>query len=99
MKYLFWLLPAILCYRPSTTDNGRAIPGIPDRGRELRRLLGMRRRHGDTSVHVVNGKVMMILYHNSQVENGQVLPLTGGKIQLQSEGGRTILQTDKDTTY
>ena len=29
---------------------------------------------------------MMILYHNSQVENGQVIPLTRGKIQLQSEG-------------
>ena len=42
--------------------------------------------HGDTSIHVVNGKVMMILYHNGQVENGQVLPLTKGKIQLQSEG-------------
>jgi len=42
--------------------------------------------HGDTSVHVVNGKVMMILYHNSQVEKGQVTPLTSGRIQLQSEG-------------
>ena len=42
--------------------------------------------HGDTSVHVVNGKVMMILYHNSQVEKGQVAPLVKGKIQLQSEG-------------
>lgn len=42
--------------------------------------------HGDTSVHVVNGKVMMILYHNRQLENGQELPLTKGKIQIQSEG-------------
>jgi hypothetical protein len=42
--------------------------------------------HGDTSVHMVNGKVMMILYHNRQLENGQELPLTKGKIQIQSEG-------------
>ena len=42
--------------------------------------------HGDTSIHVVNGKVMMILYHNQQSENGQDMPLTKGRIQLQSEG-------------
>lgn len=42
--------------------------------------------HGDTSIHVVNGKVMMVLYHNSQMDNGQVSPLTKGKIQVQSEG-------------
>jgi hypothetical protein len=42
--------------------------------------------HGDTSMHVVNGKVMMILYHNRQWDNGQESPLTKGKIQLQSEG-------------
>jgi hypothetical protein len=42
--------------------------------------------HGDTSVHVVNGQVMMILYHGAQLDNGQVTPLTKGKIQLQSEG-------------
>jgi hypothetical protein len=42
--------------------------------------------HGDTSVQVMNGKVMMILYHNSQMDNGQVSPLTKGKIQVQSEG-------------
>jgi hypothetical protein len=42
--------------------------------------------HGDTSIHVVNGKVMMVLYHNRQMDNGQESPLTKGKIQLQSEG-------------
>ncbi|MBS1525184.1 MAG: DUF1080 domain-containing protein [Bacteroidetes bacterium] len=42
--------------------------------------------HGDTSIHVVNGKVMMILYHNRQDENGKELPLIKGKIQIQSEG-------------
>jgi len=42
--------------------------------------------HGDTSVHVINGKVMMVLYHSSQADNGNVLPLVKGKLQIQSEG-------------
>jgi Domain of Unknown Function (DUF1080) len=28
--------------------------------------------HGDTSVHLVNGRVMMVLYHLGQVDQGQV---------------------------
>ncbi len=46
--------------------------------------------HGDTSVHVVNGKVMMILYHSSQMENGHAIPLVKGKIQIQSEGAEVF---------
>lgn len=46
--------------------------------------------HGDTSVHVVNGKIMMVLYHSSQLERGQVLPLTKGKLQIQSEGAEVF---------
>ena len=46
--------------------------------------------HGDTSVHVINGKVMMVLYHSSQLENGKVIPLTKGKIQIQSEGAEVF---------
>ncbi len=42
--------------------------------------------HGDTSVQMINGKVMMVLYHSRQLEKGQVIPLTKGKFQLQSEG-------------
>lgn len=42
--------------------------------------------HGDTSIHLVNGKVMMVLYHHQQMDNGNELPLIKGKIQLQSEG-------------
>ncbi|MDB5007102.1 MAG: hypothetical protein JWP45_1495 [Mucilaginibacter sp.] len=51
--------------------------------------------HGDTSIHVVNGKVMMILYHNKQLENGQELPLTKGKIQIQSEGAEIFYKQIK----
>jgi hypothetical protein len=46
--------------------------------------------HGDTSVHMINGKVMMVLYHSSQLEKGQVLPLVKGKIQIQSEGAEVF---------
>ena len=44
----------------------------------------------DTSVFVVNGTVVMILYHQKQLENGQALPLTRGKIQIQSEGAEVF---------
>lgn len=42
--------------------------------------------YGDTSVHIVNDKVTMILHNSRQFENGVESPLTKGKIQLQSEG-------------
>lgn len=46
--------------------------------------------HGDTSVQVVNGKVMMVLFHLSQVVDGKLQPLTRGRIQLQSEGAEVF---------
>lgn len=45
---------------------------------------------GDTSVHVVNGKVTMILFNLRQADNGNEIPLTRGKIQLQSEGAEIL---------
>jgi hypothetical protein len=51
--------------------------------------------HGDTSIHVVNGKVMMVLYHNRQLENGKELPLIKGKIQVQSEGAEVFYKQIK----
>ncbi|MFV9551368.1 ThuA domain-containing protein [Algibacter sp. PT7-4] len=41
----------------------------------------------DTSLHIVNGKVVMALY-NSMHENSnkEIVPLTKGRIQIQSEG-------------
>ena len=50
---------------------------------------------GDTSVHVINGKVMMVLYHSSQADNGKVLPLIKGKIQIQSEGAEIFYKQIK----
>ncbi len=44
--------------------------------------------YGRNSVHVVNGVVNMVNYNSGRIEkDGSVLPLTKGKIQLQSEGG------------
>ena len=41
---------------------------------------------GQTSVHVVNGTVMMVLTDSSRRVKGKIVPLTRGKIQIQSEG-------------
>jgi len=40
----------------------------------------------DIAVHVVNGGVVMVLYHSAQLEKNKLTPLTHGKIQIQSEG-------------
>jgi len=39
-----------------------------------------------TSVHLVNGKVVMVLRNSSQISGDTLLPMEKGKIQLQSEG-------------
>lgn len=39
-----------------------------------------------TSIHMINGAVVMILYNSRQKEAEDELPLTKGKIQIQSEG-------------
>ena len=41
---------------------------------------------GQTSVHVVNGKVVMVLTNSRHMVKDKETPLTKGKIQLQSEG-------------
>ena len=47
---------------------------------------------GRTAVHVVNGQTVMVNNNTGKVENGTVVPLTGGKIQLQSEGGELFVK-------
>ncbi len=51
--------------------------------------------YGDTSVHVINGKVMMVLYNSGQLENGKALPLVKGKLQIQSEGAEVFYKDIK----
>jgi hypothetical protein len=45
---------------------------------------------GDTSIHMINGTVNMVLYNSRQLSDGQELPLTRGKIQIQSEGAEVF---------
>ena len=45
--------------------------------------------HGDTSVHVINGKVMMVLYHSAQLERASAASYKG-KVQIQSEGAEVF---------
>ena len=48
--------------------------------------------YGQTAVHVVNGQTVMVNTNCSKVEDGLKLPLTKGKIQLQSEGGEFFIR-------
>jgi hypothetical protein len=45
---------------------------------------------GGTSVHVVNGKVVMILTNSRQPADSKEVPLTRGKLQIQSEGAEVF---------
>jgi hypothetical protein len=45
---------------------------------------------GDKSLHVVNGNVVMVLQNSAYMENGKRIPLTRGKIQLQSEAAEVF---------
>lgn len=45
---------------------------------------------GDTCVHVMNGKVNLVLTKTRHIVNGQAEPLTKGKIQIQSEGAEVF---------
>jgi hypothetical protein len=50
---------------------------------------------GDTSVHVVNGRAVMMLVHSRQPGDGKDVPLKKGKIQLQSEGAEVFYRDIK----
>lgn len=47
---------------------------------------------GDTSIHVINGLVNMINVDSHLEQNGEVIPLTRGNIQLQSEGAEVFFR-------
>ena len=47
------------------------------------------------SLHIVNGHVVMILRNSRYVENGKTIPLTKGKIQIQSEGAEVFYKDIK----
>jgi hypothetical protein len=45
---------------------------------------------GNTSVHMINNQVVMVLENSRQSDNGNETPLTKGKIQLQSESAEVF---------
>jgi hypothetical protein len=44
----------------------------------------------DKSLHIVNGKVVMVLRSSRYVKDGKAIPLTKGKLQLQSEAAEVF---------
>jgi hypothetical protein len=77
----------------SETDNGRSIKKAKDAEKALGQWNVVDLYcFGQTSVHVVNGQVVMINTNCSKLENGLRLPLTKGKIQIQSEGGEFFIR-------
>ena len=48
-----------------------------------------------TSVHMINGKVLMVLTNSRQSDNGQESPLIKGKLQIQSEGAEVFYKDIK----
>jgi hypothetical protein len=49
----------------------------------------------DKSLHIVNGHVVMVLRNSRYMDNGNVKPLTKGKIQLQSEAAEVYYKDVK----
>jgi hypothetical protein len=50
---------------------------------------------GNTSVHMVNGVVTMILHNSRQTDGDKEIPLIKGKIQIQSEGSEIYFRDIK----
>lgn len=51
--------------------------------------------YGDKSLHIVNGEVVMALSNSRYTRDDKVLPLTKGKILLQSEAGEAFFKDIK----
>jgi len=51
--------------------------------------------YGGTSVHIVNGVVNMILQNSRQLDGNKEIPLTKGKIQIESEGAEVFYRNIK----
>lgn len=77
----------------SEKDNGRSIKKAKDAEKPFGEWNTVDLYcFGQTSVHVVNGQVVMVNTNCSKVENGIKIPLTKGKIQIQSEGGEFFIR-------
>lgn len=54
--------------------------------------------YNGTSVHVINGKTVMVLENSTQTDNGKAAELSKGKIQLQSESAEVFYRNIKIRT-
>jgi hypothetical protein len=90
------------------TKGAENIPSIPDTETKIAVKNGdYEKLHGEwntielycfggTSVHVVNGNVNMVNYNSGKYPGeGNIEPLTKGKIQFQSEGGELFVRNIK----
>ena len=77
----------------SEKDNGRSVKKAKDAEMPLGEWNTVDLYcFGQTSVHVDNGQIVMVNTNCSKVENGLKIPLTKGKIQIQSEGGEFFIR-------
>lgn len=77
----------------SEKENGRSIKKAKDAEKPLGEWNAVDLYcFGQTSVHVVNGEVVMVNTNCSKIVDGQKIPLTKGKIQIQSEGGEFFIR-------
>ncbi|HEY3372063.1 MAG TPA: DUF1080 domain-containing protein, partial [Prolixibacteraceae bacterium] len=77
----------------SETDNGRSIKKAYDAEKPLGEWNTIDLYcFGQTSIHVVNGQTVMVNTKCCKLENGLKIPLTKGKIQIQSEGGEFFIR-------
>lgn len=77
----------------SEGDNGRGIKKAQDAENALGQWNTVDLYcFGQTAVHVVNGQVVMVNTNCCKVEDGIKIPLTKGKIQIQSEGGEFFIR-------
>ncbi|MBC8004906.1 MAG: DUF1080 domain-containing protein [Verrucomicrobia bacterium] len=77
----------------SETHNGRSIKKAYDAEKALGEWNTVDLYcYGQTTIHVVNGQAVMVNTNCSKLENGVKVPLTKGKIQLQSEGGEFFIR-------
>jgi hypothetical protein len=48
---------------------------------------------GRTTVHVVNGKVTMVNTNTGKIEDDSIIPISSGRIQIQSEGSELFIKS------
>jgi hypothetical protein len=75
------------------SENGRSIKKAVDAEKPLGEWNSVDLYcYGPTSLHVVNGVLVMLNTNCSKIENGRLVPLTEGKIQIQSEGAELFIR-------